>query len=237
MKMGLDWNPLGKPRPGFEQEFYALLGQLTKPERWVQPSHILHTTAPADQDSDALLERLFEVQISPYETLGAPRVGRDPEADVWIRSKYEGAPNKPPTIDEWVQQFQGYYAIELVRENDGLPPYSNAPLGGEWERWSFRAKFLDDCEDVLGEALFHEAWGHHTATQLADYGERLMRCVSAYATANDVRHVLRSRWLDKADAARAELELGPLHKAHVIASAARWAAYWSSHGHRALADY
>jgi len=35
--MGLDWNPLGKPKPGMKAEFYRLLGQLGKATSWAQP--------------------------------------------------------------------------------------------------------------------------------------------------------------------------------------------------------
>jgi len=237
LQVGLDWNPLGKPKPGFEAEFYALLGQLTKVESWLQPSPVSHALISAGTDSNALRQRLFDIQISPYETLGSPQVGRDPEADAWIKSKYETAPNKPASIDEWVRQFQGYYAVALLPDNDGLPVYSNSALSGPWERWSFRAKFLDDCRNVLGDGLFYEAWFHHAPAQLADYGVRLMNCASVYAAANDVSHVLHMRSLDEADALRAKETSSPLHKAHIIASAARWATYWSLRGHGQEADY
>jgi len=234
--MGLDWNPLGKPKPGMEAEFYRLLGQLGTAEAWLQPVPFRFEAVDKSQ-RDALRERFFAIQISPYETLNPPRVGRDAEADAWIRSKYEGAPNKPPTIDEWVRQFNGYWVMALLPESDGLPVYSNAPLGGNWERWSFRAKFLDDCEDVLGETLFSEAWLNHLPDQLADYGERLMSCARAYAKIHDVSHILTARWFSEEEAAKGDDPTSPLHKAHIIASAARWAAFWSSHGHGMNADY
>jgi len=230
--MGLDWNPLGKPKSGFEQEFFDLLGQLTEPKAWLQPSPIPHRPIADGQDTKSLRQRLFSIQISPYETLGAPRVGRDPAADAWIRAQYGKAPNRPPSIDDWVRQFQGYYAIALVPENDGLPFYSGQPLGGE--RWTFRAKFLEDCLDVLGEPLFNEAWLNHTPAQTADYGDRLMRLATEYAEATDTHYVLSSRRVN--DAILAD-NASPAHKAHIIASAARWVAFWSSRGHGMMADY
>jgi len=128
--------------------------------------------------------------------------------------------------------------MALLPESDGLPAYSNWGLGSYWERWSFRAQFLDNsCEDVLGQTLLAEAWLHHLPDQLADYGKRLMNCARAYARIHNVSHILTARWFSAKEEAMGEDSTSPLHKAHVIASAARWAAFWSSRGHGMNADY
>ncbi|VWD63516.1 hypothetical protein BLA39750_07731 [Burkholderia lata] len=234
--MGLDWNPLGKAKPAAEEEFYCRLGQLGTANDWMQP--VPFTFAPIDNArQEEVRQRFFEIQISPYETLRPPRVGYDPEADNWIRSRYEGAPNKPPTIEEWVRSFHGYWVMALLPDSDGLPFYSNASLGGEWERWSFRAQFLRDCEDALGERLFDEAWLNHLPDQLADYGRRLMNCASSYAETHGVAHVLNMRAYPADNQELGPVEGGPAYKAHIIASAARWALFWSARGHGMHADY
>jgi len=234
--MGLDWNPLGKPKKGMEEEFYRLLGQLSLAKDWVQPAGFSFEKVSKSRQ-DALRERFFAIQVSPNETLDAPRVGRDADAEAWIRSQYDDAPHKPPTIEEWVSQFNGYYVLELLPPSDGLPVYSNEALGSYWQRWSFRAQFFVDCEDVLGEALFGEAWLHHLPDQLADFGERLMACAREYARIHNVSHILNARWFSKEEEERGEDRTHPLHKAHIVASAARWAAFWSSRGHGLHADY
>jgi hypothetical protein len=238
--MGLDWNPLGKPRTGLERQFYDLLGRVTV-ENWLQPSPVQQVPLPEGIDRAAgreyqnrLWKELTEITISPYETLGAPRVGRDAAGDAWIRNKYENAPNKSASIDEWVQKFQGFYVIELVPVHDGLPIYSNWPLDSHWERWSFRAQFLRECEDVLDPSLLDEAWLHHTASQLADYGVRLMGWATAYAEKEGVTRIVRQRELETADVSD---EIKPIQKAHFVASAARWAAWWSERGHGMMADF
>lgn len=73
----------------------------------------------------------FAAQILPYETLGAPQVGKSAEADEWILSQYETAPNKPASADEWLSSFQDYYVVQLVKENEGLPIYSNWAAGNQ----------------------------------------------------------------------------------------------------------
>jgi len=234
--MGLDWNPLGKSKPGAEVEYYSRLGQLGTAKDWMQP--VPFAFSPVDKtEGEDVRRRFFEIQISPYETLNPPRCGYDYEADNWIRSKYEDAPNKPPTVEEWVRSFNGYWVMPLLPDSDGLPFYSNASLGGQWERWSFRAQFLRDCEDVLGEQLLHEAWLNHLPDQLADYGRRLMNCASAFAATHGARHVLNMRAYPADNQDYSTVEGSPARKAHIIASAARWAVFWSSRGHGMIADY
>jgi hypothetical protein len=250
--MGLDWEPFGKPKPGCEPEYWTLVGQLTKEEHWLQPSPVRHSPIPAGESWESLRKKLQAIEIPPYEALRAPRVGSDPAADAWIRSQYGNVPNRPAPVDEWVRKFDGFYVVALVPENDGLPVYSNHGLSSSFERWSFRAQFLRGCEDILGDALLKEAWVRHTASQLADYGKRLMSCATAYAETHGVADVLALRSLDNvagigmADVAyvgagqavdRDDTTESPRFKAHLIASAARWAAYWASHGHGLYANY
>jgi hypothetical protein len=41
---------------------------------------------------------------------------------------------------------------------DGLPRYTNGSPGGYVERYSFRAQFLQDCEEELGDDLLATAY-------------------------------------------------------------------------------
>src|SRR5262245_61528302 len=71
--LGLDWNPGNRPRPGFEAEFRRLADDIRDQRvKEGSPEH----------------NRFFEISVSAYETLQAPRVGSDPRADDWIRRKY-----------------------------------------------------------------------------------------------------------------------------------------------------
>jgi hypothetical protein len=230
--MGLDWNPLGKPKPGDEATFYGFLGANGSADRWMQPSGLHHGESLFSQAVTS--EDYFAAQISPYETLAAPKVGHDLIANEWILDQYDNAVAKPPTKEEWLASFSGYYVLDLVLENDGLPIYSNWSAGNQWERWSFRAQFFVDCESALGERLFNEAWLHHMPAQLATYSEQLMVCAKKYAVSNGVEHALGDR--DIPDMGEEHCSR-PEHIAHVIASAARWTKFWSDRGHGMEADF
>ncbi len=215
--MGPDWQPLGKPRHGHEVEFDALYEELVRSK---------------DVDS-SIWDRFAKIEISPYETLGAPRVGTDAEAGRWALLEYRNRPWRKLFVSrrKWMKVFNGYYVLDLVPRNDGIPAYSNGGRGSYCEVFSFRGKFLELCNDLLSEELLGEAWTHHTAAELMDYGARLHDRAVAYAEMHRVTEVLASR-----DPPREELE-EPSSQAHIVISAARWCQFWGGRGHGMVADF
>lgn len=149
--IGLDWQPLGRPKPGDEAEYAALYEKVVL----------------FGDRNKSRLKRWSEIQISPYETLGAPRVGVNVDADRWVAEQYPNRPRELSSLSqsEFVARFHGLYVLEILPESDGLPTYSDGGFGSYCEAFTFRAKFLEGCEDVLGEELLTEAWGHHTAAE------------------------------------------------------------------------
>ena len=109
--MGLDMRPLSKPKAGKEQRFYELYSLI--------PSENL-----SPDQREQLLKEWFALGIPSYETIKAPQVGRDAQADAWLREQYDADdnPDKPP-FDEVYQDYQGYYVIELAPEQDSVPVY------------------------------------------------------------------------------------------------------------------
>ena len=139
--MGLDMRPLSKPKAGKEQRFYELYSLI--------PSENL-----SPDQREQLLEEWFALGIPSYETIKAPQVGRDAQADAWLREQYDADdnPDKPP-FDEVYQDYQGYYVIELAPEQDSVPVYR---AFGQDEN-VFRGQFLADCQELIGEDLLNEA--------------------------------------------------------------------------------
>lgn len=215
--MGLDWQPLEKPQPGHEAEFAAL-----------------YETICDDVGDSALWKRLRAIAISPYETLGAPHVGSDAQADRWAEELYAQRPLKKRLVSraKFMRTFQGYYVLDLLPPNDGMPAYSNGGPGSYCDLFSFRAKFLEDCQDVIGEELLGEAWMHHRAAELLDYGGRLRARAATYAGEHGVTAVLDRRDVPE----EADLD-HPILRAHITDSAARWCLFWGERGHGMIADF
>ena len=108
-------------------------------------------------------------QIQTYETIKSPRVGRDKEAEEWIINKYNELQQKPP-LEQFLKDYDGYYVIELAKEQDGVPVY----IAMGQDENVFRGQFLQDCIDLIGEDLVNEAWETKLADATLDYGQRLM---------------------------------------------------------------
>lgn len=113
--MGLDWQPLDKPKPGHEAEFDKLYKEIFD----------------FDNKDESLWEQLRAVAISPYETLGAPRVGVDAEADRWAAEEYSKRPRKRLFVSrrKWRKIFHGYYVLDLSRrttERRSIPTAARA---------------------------------------------------------------------------------------------------------------
>jgi hypothetical protein len=75
--VGLDWNPLARPKAGAEAEFERLIA--------------VNLNRLSDDVRQAVLTRFGEITEPPYATLGSPRVGFDPEADEWLRDQLRGS--------------------------------------------------------------------------------------------------------------------------------------------------
>ena len=93
--MGLDMRPLGKPIPGFKKRFVEIFQMVTNDEI-PQPSVMDKLLGRKCPTREELLEEWYDIQIPSYETIKAPRVGRDKEADDWALDNYNNLKDKPP---------------------------------------------------------------------------------------------------------------------------------------------
>jgi hypothetical protein len=225
--MGLDWNPLGKPKLGSEDEFASLFQQLGESGDWGWFEKIRRRRQGTDRES--LNKRWNEIQITPHETVGAPQVGSSAEADAWANERYKELPPPKPSESEFMQEMQGYYVLALAPPCDGFPHYSNWTMGYV-ERFSFRAQFLHDCEDIISDETFEKCYVSCLAPGLATLGQELRACATSYARDKHLEHI-------ELVADGAFEEKSPERKLHILYSATRWCEYWSSRGHGLEADW
>ena len=220
--MGLDWNPLGKPKPGTEEEFATLfkqLGELPVKPGWFERRRLRKQGI----DRDAIKKRWEEIQIMPHETVGAPQVGSSAEADAWAQQRYNEIPPPKPTEEEFWREMKGHYVLELAPPCDGFPFYSNWTMGYV-ERFSFRGEFLTDAEDIVDEKTLSKCYESCLAAELATLGQELRTSVTAYARPKNLEQIEFANGHD--------FEHGTDEsKIHILYSAARWCEYWSSRGH------
>ena len=213
--MGLDMRPLSKPKAGKEQRFYELYSLI--------PSENL-----SPDQREQLLEEWFALGIPSYETIKAPQVGRDAQADAWLREQYDADdnPDKPP-FDEVYQDYQGYYVIELAPEQDSVPVYR---AFGQDEN-VFRGQFPADCQELIGEDLLNEAWSNHLAEEAVDYAHRLIAAVTPAAQQHGLEYLKDQYEPPEAEPESLESQL------HIVYSLARWLIFYGSRGHGYEADF
>ena len=220
--MGLDWNPIGKPKPGMEDEFTALfkrLGELPVNVGWTE--RLMRRLKGIDREK--LDRRWREIQVTPYETVGAPRVGASKDADEWARKRYAETQTPKPSEADFLREMQGFYVLELAPPCDGLPVYSNWPMGYV-EMFSFRAQILQRCIDIIGEQTLNKCYDSCLAPGLASLGHELRAWATSYAQTHGVAHMEHAAQAGDDDEA-------PESKAHMLFAAAKWCEYWSSRGH------
>lgn len=223
--MGLDLRPMGKPLPGFENRFkdiYEMIITNTFPKR----SFFEKLQGKKEVTRDDLLQEWFSIQSSSYETIKAPKVGRDKIADEWLLNKYEELEEKPE-LNQFIKDFQGYYVIELAEEQDGVPMYISL---GQDEN-VFRGEFLRDCEGLISEDLLSEAWDTKLADETLDYGCRLMKATDELAKKHNLEYL-------KNDKTGPDFHEDALEsKIHILYSLANWLIFYGKNGHGYEADF
>jgi hypothetical protein len=207
--VGLDWNPMARARPGHERELTELLAELDD--------------LPEDA-RERSIARFREISIPPFETVGAPRVGHDAAADAWLLDQLREQ-GREGEIDAAKAAMKGYWVLDLVPASPGFPVYSSSGYEGV-DRYTFRGKFLDDTESIIGSELLERAYEKMDAPGLLAYGTTHLEIARTYAREHGVAHLEEQR--DPPDDASDD---SPGFKAHVIFSAARWCTWWAERGH------
>jgi hypothetical protein len=223
--MGLDMRPMGKPKLGFEKRFVEIFEMVTK-EKIPQPSFFDKLKGKKYPTKDELLQEWFANQIPTYETIKAPRVGRDKEADEWMRSKYEELEQKP-SLEQFLKEHESYYVIELPKEQDGVPVY----IAMGQDENVFRGQFLQDSIDLIGEDLVNEAWETKQADEALDYGNRLMEVADRLAKEHGLEYLKTQRLPPDTDEDTIESKL------HIVYALSKCLIFYGKNGHGYEADF
>lgn len=223
--MGLDWLPGNKPKPGHEAECAELVRKLSEPEAesgglafWKKREGL------TEEEREDVRERFFEISVTAFETLDAPQVGHDSHATEWARKRILA--DNPDMSDADLQaaldETAGYYVLDLVPPCDGIPIYSNGPLGYV-ENYSFRADILKSCLDVIDEDLLERGFSNLMQDQFLEYGRTLIRKAEEAAAANGID--IENLVFEDDDDESLEFHI------HVVLCAGRWCVFWAERGH------
>jgi hypothetical protein len=208
--MGLDLVPLGRAKPGHEEEWERLMRQLYKGEA----------------ESEAAFERRNEISILPYEAVGAPRVGSDAAADRWMLQQRPA--DSSMTDDEWLAEYKGHYVVRLAT-CDGVPNYSNGGMYEGIDETCFRGEFLKFCTAFLDKQALEAAWTDRMPpADAVAYGRKLLALSAAEA-----QNQTRKRFFSFGKSREEPVE----EQRKILDAAGRWYIYWGERGHPIAAYY
>ncbi len=161
------------------------------------------------EELEQLHKQLESLMVYPAETIKAPRIGIDPEADEWVVKNWENVQPEGTSLEEFLAESHGHYVAEAVTDCPGIPPIS----GFLTSPTSFRGKAV--CHvSWLNDTLRHRAYTDHNPRELVEYGELL--CKEALSQ-------------DPKTQSPKSIEL--------VKSAGDWCKFWGSHGHGMHAWY
>lgn len=219
--MGLDLFPAGRPKPGFEAKWSALMQKLYD----------------GDTETEEESERRFEISVLPHDDVGAPKVGEDAAADAWLLAQPGRDPGKSDA--DILAEMRGYRVLALLRGAcDGIPEFTHAGLYDGVDETSFRGKFLEACEDLVGKELVTMAWTDcMRPDEAVDYGEQLLAAADRAAAAGPPppKPPKKSWWSGKPKAAAPGMSFE--EQLEILRSAGRWYIFWGSRGHPIQAWY
>jgi len=213
--MGLDLMPFGRAKPGHEAEWEELM----------------KTVYAGEQETEEAGDRRLEISITPYDDIGVPRVGYDPEANAWVLARRP--PDSGLSDAEFLEKYKGHYVTPLVENCDGLPAYSNAGDYDGIDKTSFRGSFLKDCEELLGQELLERAWTRMMKPAAAvTYGRELL-AIADRAEAGEIKPTFPGK--PKYKLVGGELVTDGTESVadliDILRAAGRWYVFWAERGH------
>ncbi len=207
--MGLEWEPLPTPKRGYEKEYESLFKKLA-------------TAAPSRREQ--LASWFSDVSVAPFETIGAPRVGFDAEADEWLRARIEKT-NRLGELEAIQADMRGYYVLELLPPCDGFPVYSNHKNDEHLDRYAFHAELLRGVADALGDELCDRAATMMLPAAHTTFAADLTAAATKFSTENSLPENVATIREPVFPEGSTE------YKGHVLHAAAKWSTYWSGRGY------
>jgi hypothetical protein len=227
--MGLDLLAMGCAKPGQEAEWEKLMATLYN----------------GGEESEEAAARRLQISVAAYETVGAPQVGKDPEADAWMLAGK--GPESPLSDAEFLEMNKGYYVLDLVENCDGVPRYSHGGLYEGVDGTSFRGAFLADCTRLLAPALLSRAWEDVLSPADAiDYSRKLLACAESDSLIEPEeppapkKRGLWSRVFGRRQAeppVRDATDIPLEEQRAILRAAGRWYRFWGERGHPIRAHY
>jgi hypothetical protein len=204
--MALDWEPLPTPKRGYEAEHESLVRKLERADGSLR---------------EQAMKWFLDITEPPFATIGAPRIGFDPEADEWLRSRLEKS-GRLAELAAIQADMRGDHILEIMPPCDGFPVYSNHREAEHLDRYSFHAELL---HGIVSDDLWQQAHRMLVAPEHRQLAEQLLDAAMRFADDHKLpNHVETIREPVFAEGT-------PERGGHILFAAAKWCWYWSERGH------
>ena len=235
--MTIHLDVLPKPLSGYEDEFEQLI-ELLDSAQWAPPKTassyiIIKSTGLFGWgkkkrvfDFEAANARLDEISEPCYTHLGAPIVGKDLEADEWLKKAFARKELDAKNETEALQKFKGLYALDVLPVCDGFPVYSASTWNKGYDRTIFYGPVFEACESLIGKELSEGIYGPLFASELAIWSKKLRSWADEFAKINNLEAILGDR--------NFKSDRDPDVSLHIVDQMARWSQFWSSKGHGSI---
>jgi len=231
--MKIHLNVLARPMSSHEAEFEQLVDLLDaalwrapdtpNPYTTTKSKGLLWWRKERVFDFEAAYARIDAISEPHFTQLGAPVVGRDAEANEWLKKALANKEIEAKSEADALERYGGFHVLELLPENDGFPIYSAFNWDRNFDRACFYGTALQACSSVVGEELTTYLHGPLLASELAEWGQKLRLRADELAQKHQLESVLGQR--------DPMIDEDPAATVQIVDQAARWAAFWSSRGH------
>lgn len=215
--MGLDWVPMGRPKPDHEAEYDRLWNLLFN-----------EFATNEDEGTDEDFDRFEQIIIEPYDDVGAPLIGTDPVAiELFHKMKSSGL-YQGISEQEFLASDSGKRFVDHLEQSDLVPS-----LVGSLSIISFRGEWVSDLGSEFDEVTAR-GWANMSASDALKFANELEEFAGRYAQEND-----EIAWLtDRTTPPNEEFDnISPRSKIYVLMSAVRYLRGWASLGHSIEADF
>jgi len=210
--MALDWEPLPRPKRGYEREYVDLFHKLVRAE---------------GRSRDQVMGWFLDITEPSFATIGAPRIGHDEAADEWLRTRLEKS-GRLAELPQLQAEMDGDHVLEIMPPCDGFPVYSRHRDVEHLDRYSFHAELL---RGIVADDLWQRAHQMMLVEDHHAYAEQLLDAAMTFSYEHKLpSHVetIREPVFPEDTAERS---------GHILFAAAKWCWYWSERGYGLAALY
>ena len=193
----------------------------------------LPATIKLREEFDKTQEELESHLVLPEETIKAPRIGIDRQADEWIKSNWDCLPKaEGMTVDGFIKKFKGQYVIDAVKGSPGVAKVSGIFVSAT----SFRGKVLRFV-NWLDPELIDQSYNDMDPDELYEYGHELLGAANRKRAESGIPDGWKIEMGNLDPDTNEVYDLQLLRDVETVRNAAEWCIFWGENGHPMHAWY